>query len=165
MDRHINLYSIALTRRNEVLARGVSRVLLGVGRLFVGLYRSYRNRKTAFDTIAHLRALDDHLLRDIGIERHEIRDVVRGRTAESDRLPRGNTVGRRVGEAVRTILQAIRRWNRSRATARQLRRIDRKLLADIGYERDDIDWLAPDLAARSLSQAPAGNDNRARPAA
>lgn len=43
-----------------------------LGGLIAAIARSYRRRRA----IGHLSELDDHLLRDIGIERNDIRRVV-----------------------------------------------------------------------------------------
>ncbi len=71
----------------------------------------------------------------------------------------------RAGHAVRAAQRPVKTWRRARIAARQLRRLDRKLLADIGLPSSDIGWLARNLAERSLATATAANDNRDRTAA
>ena len=51
------------------------------GGLIAAIVRSYRRRKA----IVHLSDLDDHLLRDIGIERNDIRRVVDSVDASDNR--------------------------------------------------------------------------------
>ena len=65
-------------------------------------------------------------------------------------------------------IASIRVWNRSRETARTLASIDDRQLTDIGIVRGDIDWVAEELAIRSLWPAnreprPQGGVNRTRP--
>ena len=53
-------------------------------------------------------------------------------------------------------IASIRVWNRSRDTARTLAAMDDRQLNDIGFVRGDIDWVAEELAIRSL--VPANHD-------
>lgn len=106
MNRHDNVYPGALTLRYGVLSRGISRALLGIGHLFVGLYRWYRRRKMRADAIAHVRSLDDHLLRDVALERHDIPDVISGRTVEPIYRPGMGALGHPFDGAVRAMTPA-----------------------------------------------------------
>ncbi len=54
-----------------------------LGRILVGLVAAYRRRQTTHD----LLNLNDHLLRDIGIDRGEIWDTVHGRMKSETGLP------------------------------------------------------------------------------
>ena len=40
------------------------------------LWRAYRKHRAESISIAHLRAMDDHMLKDIGVSRGEIRYIV-----------------------------------------------------------------------------------------
>jgi len=95
--------------------------------------------------LRELNALDDRMLSDIGISRSDIPAVVAGMTA---------------GAAVDSAdpLEAVRRWARSRAAAQDLNALDNRTLDDIGMVRGDIDWVAEELAVRSLRPA---NTNQA----
>lgn len=92
-----------------------------------------------------LRGLDDRMLRDIGISRSDIRQVAAGRpiTAKADEAS--------------DALEGLRRWIRSRAAAKELNTLDSRTLNDIGMVRGDIDWVAEELALRSLRPANTNN--------
>lgn len=91
-----------------------------------------------------LMALDDRLLRDIGIDRSEIQRVVYG---PEQAEPKAAEV------PADDIIDVIRQWNRSRATAKALKSLDDRTLADIGFVRGDIDWVSAELANRSVHPA------------
>jgi uncharacterized protein YjiS (DUF1127 family) len=95
-----------------------------------------------------LRGLDDRMLRDIGISRSDIRHVAAGRPASA-----------KADEAY-DALDGLRRWIRSRAVAKELNTLDRRTLDDIGMVRGDIDWVAEELALRSLRPANTNNASR-----
>jgi uncharacterized protein YjiS (DUF1127 family) len=103
--------------------------------------------------IAHreLMALDERMLRDIGLNRGDIPAVVAGisRTAEAT-IDNSDP------------LDALRRWNRSRSAAKTLNALDSRMLNDMGFVRGDIDWVAEELAVRSLTPA---NANKPAPRA
>ena len=88
-----------------------------------------------------LMALDDRLLRDIGINRGDIEQIAYG-------APRADETA--VGGEAENVVQLIRYWNRSRAAARTLRSLDDRTLDDIGFVRGDIDWVSEELASRSV---------------
>jgi uncharacterized protein YjiS (DUF1127 family) len=96
----------------------------------------------------NLMALDDRILRDIGLTRDEIPALVRSLSGEAPAW----TVGGAEAE-----VSSIRLWNRYRAAAKELSQLDNHMLADIGFVRGDIDWVAEELAVRSLR--PAANHN------
>ena len=50
-------------------------------------------------------------------------------------------------------LEALRQWARRRAAAKDLHGLDNRTLNDIGMVRGDIDWVAEELAFRSLRPA------------
>ncbi len=49
-----------------------------IGRAIVGAFEGFKRWRTRQASIRELSALNDHMLRDIGIHRSEIRSVVRG---------------------------------------------------------------------------------------
>jgi uncharacterized protein YjiS (DUF1127 family) len=87
-----------------------------------------------------LNSLDDRLLADIGISRADIPAVV---------AMMGAAPASQDGETFDPIA-SIRVWNRSRETARTLASMDDRQLTDMGFVRGDIDWVAEELAIRSL---------------
>lgn len=99
-----------------------------------------------------LTALDDRMLTDIGISRADIPAVV----AMVGAQPAGEE-----GQEFDPIA-SLRVWNRSRETARTLAHMDDRQLNDIGFVRGDIDWVAEELAIRSL--VPANRDSAPRAA-
>jgi uncharacterized protein YjiS (DUF1127 family) len=116
-----------------------------LGNLFAVLAKSlaaWGERRTAY---RELSALDDRMLSDIGITRADIPAVVAGMTAGAH--ADGTDP-----------LDAVRRWARSRAAAQDLNALDNRTLDDIGMVRGDIDWVAEELAVRSLRPA---NTNQA----
>jgi uncharacterized protein YjiS (DUF1127 family) len=115
--------------------------LLGKG------FRLWREKRIAY---RELMALDERMLRDIGLSRGDIPAVVAGisRTAEATDST--------------DPLDALRRWNRSRSAAKTLNALDSRMLNDMGFVRGDIDWVAEELAVRSLAPA---NGNKPAPRA
>jgi uncharacterized protein YjiS (DUF1127 family) len=102
-----------------------------------GSLAAWTERRAAY---RELSALDDRMLRDIGITRADIPAVIAGMTAA------GHVDGA-------DPLEAVRRWARSRAAAQDLNALDNRTLDDIGMVRGDIDWVAEELAVRSLRPA------------
>jgi uncharacterized protein YjiS (DUF1127 family) len=99
-----------------------------------------------------LNALDDRMLADIGISRADIPEVVEAI---------GSEPASEDGVEFDPIA-SLRVWNRSRETARTLASLDDRQLNDIGFIRGDIDWVAEELAIRSL--VPANSDSAPRAA-
>ena len=99
-----------------------------------------------------LNALDDRMLADIGISRADIPDVVEAIGAQ-----RASEDGVEFDA-----IASLRVWNRSRETARTLASMDDRQLSDMGFVRGDIDWVAEELAIRSL--VPANSDSAPRAA-
>src|SRR5262245_28100538 len=143
-DIGVDRYEIGAIAES-VTARNAPRVGVALGNLFAVLGRSlavWTERRAA---LRELSALDDRMLKDIGITRADIPAVVAGMTA--------------AGHAESTDpLEAVRRWARSRAAAHDLNALDNRTLDDIGMVRGDIDWVAEELAIRSLRPA---NTNQA----
>ena len=102
----------------------------------------------------NLMALDDRMLRDIGLTRDEIPAVVKTLTGEA---PAWSSDAEEVS--------TIRVWNRYRAAAKELGQLDNHMLADIGIARGDIDWVAEELAIRSVRPAANANNSSAPRAA
>lgn len=111
-----------------------------LGQLLVAGPLAWAERRRAYN---ELMALDDRMLHDIGIERGEIETVVYG--AQEPEAVAGEGEGE-----PEDVIQIIRQWNRSRATARTLKSLDDRTLDDIGFVRGDIDWVSDELANRSL---------------
>jgi uncharacterized protein YjiS (DUF1127 family) len=125
---------------DSVASRQAPSVGVALGHLFAALVKSmaaWGERRTAY---RELNALDDRMLSDIGIARADIPAVVAGMTAT-----------RQADGA--DPLEAVRRWARSRAAAQDLNALDNRTLDDIGMVRGDIDWVAEELAIRSLKPA------------
>ena len=125
---------------DSVAARRAPGIGVALGNLLAVLVKSlaaWGERRTAS---RELHALDDRMLRDIGITRGDIPAVVAGMTAA------GHVDGT-------DPLEAVRRWARSRAAAQDLNTLDNRTLDDIGMVRGDIDWVAEELAVRSLRSA------------
>ena len=106
---------------------------------------AWQERRTAE---RELRRLDDRMLRDIGIMRADIPQVAAGRPVSAK------------AEEANDALDALRRWARSRAAAKDLNTLDSRMLNDIGMVRGDIDWVAEELALRSLHPANTNNASR-----
>ncbi len=165
MNRAVNIYVDAATRRNDVLGEGIVDLVRAIPRSTARLYRSVQMHWRRRACIRELNALNDHLLRDIGLTRHEIPVYVKQYMAAHAVPSEHPSLVQHAGQAVRAAQRPFKTWRDARITARQLRRLDRRLLADIGLLSIDIDWFARDLAERSLATATAANDNRGRTAA
>jgi len=118
-------------------APSVGVALRNLSAMLVKSLAAWSERRTAY---RELNALDDRMLSDIGITRADIPAVVAGMTAAGH-----------VDNA--DPLEAVRRWARSRAAAQDLNALDNRTLDDIGMVRGDIDWVAEELAVRSLRPA------------
>lgn len=106
------------------------------------LVRFVRKRRA----YASLMALDDRMLRDIGLTREEIPVLVKRLTGDRPAAVEAQTAAVESEAAAPT----FGLWNRYRATARELGQLDNHMLADIGFVRGDIDWVAEELAVRSF---------------
>ena len=110
-----------------------------------------RQRRAA---IQALNRLPDHLLADIGIERHMIEEQVdrhiglSGARAETPATAAKGTA---------TAGDKLRQWNLSRKAAGQMARLDPELLDDLGYIKGDIDWVPEVLAERQVATANANH--------
>lgn len=106
---------------NRSLAEGATRL---VGAMIESVRRA-RSRRLIVD---ELQRLDDHLLRDIGLTRDEIKPMAT-RLAAVDQAERGTRPG---------LFTRLLRFLRRQATIRDLRALDDRMLADIGIRRDEI---------------------------
>lgn len=165
MSRVVNLYLDAATRRNNVLGEGIVDLARATARSVGSLYGFMRTQRRERAWIGNLDGLNDHLLRDIGLARHEISDHVGRHVVGTAASSEGPRLVRRAGRAVRASRRGLQVWRNVRVTARQLRRIDDRLLSDIGLQAGKIDWFARDLALGSLATTAAANDDRERTAA
>jgi uncharacterized protein YjiS (DUF1127 family) len=116
--------------------------------LLAAVVKSIVARQERHAAERELRNLDDRMLRDIGISRSDIREVAAGRP-----------IGAGAEEANEAI-EGLRRWVRSRAAAKELHALDSRTLNDIGMVRGDIDWVAEELALRSLRPANTNHASR-----
>ncbi|MFO1061761.1 MAG: DUF1127 domain-containing protein [Dongiaceae bacterium] len=119
-----------------------------LGNALTGWYR----RQRAYD---ELMALDDAMLRDIGVNRGEIPLIVARLSRSPEAMPIQSW---RLDEE---LVRPIRQWNRSRQTARTLQSLDDHMLTDIGLVRGEIDEVAETMAAKSLQPANANQTSRA----
>ena len=165
MNRAVNICVDAVTRRNDVLSESIVGIVRVTTRSIARLYRSVQTERWRRAWIRELNALDDCLLRDIGLTRYEIPVYVMQHMAGHAVPSERPSLVQRAGQAVRATQRPFKTWHRARTTARQLWRLDRRLLADTGLQPNNIDWFARDLAERSLATAAAANDNRDRTAA
>ena len=108
--------------------------LKGAWTQFVHGIRQARLRRGA---TRDLQRLNDHLLRDIGLERMEIETCAAQMAAGQVPAP----------AAVPSLRARFRRWRQRRATIAQLESLDARLLADIGLVRGDIPAVATQMAA------------------
>ncbi|HEV8677958.1 MAG TPA: DUF1127 domain-containing protein, partial [Stellaceae bacterium] len=107
--------------------------------LLVKRFRLWREKRIAY---RELMALDERMLRDIGLSRGDIPAVIAGI----------NPLAADAADSADP-LDALRRWNRSRSAAKTLNGLDSRMLNDMGFVRGDIDWVAEELAVRSLNPA------------
>ena len=123
------------------LARWTGLALLR-DRVVAPIGRALRRGRTAAD----LRRLDDHLLRDIGLERVMVESV-----AEELTLQRAEPAPRRAG-----LFAGLARWWRRRATIAELEALNDHVLEDIGLRREQIpSFVAESLRAEDATPAPA----------
>jgi uncharacterized protein YjiS (DUF1127 family) len=92
------------------------------------------------------------MLADIGLRRCDIDAVVAQMVEEATPVAAHDHAD---------LVRPLRLWNRSRLTAKALSALDDKMLDDMGLVRGDIDWVAEELAQRSLDAANANLAPRA----
>lgn len=121
-------------------------------RILQPIARAYQ-RHIAF---RELSALDDRLLKDIGITRGEIPAVVHALSMiEPDRNGRST-----VSQDNHDMVHTLRLWNRSRFAAKDLNALDDRMLSDIGLVRGDVNQIAEELAKQSLRKPANRNGTR-----
>ena len=131
--------------RAERYLRDGGRFLIEViGGLFGGLAKLIRQRAA----IRELQQLDDHMLADIGLSRSQITAAATGR------LPHPRLL-QDAGRIVSRFAHRLADWERANHANDYLRRMDDRLLADIGLTRGDIR-----LAEGSGSTEPAKRRDR-----
>ncbi|TDQ78471.1 uncharacterized protein DUF1127 [Dongia mobilis] len=106
---------------------------------------------------ATLAALDDRLLADIGLARHEI-DAHVARLSGAINGPLPVTVA----AMEQDVTAPLKAWSAARATVKELSRLTDRQLMDIGVIRGDISELADNLAETGLAAA---NSNHRAPKA
>jgi uncharacterized protein YjiS (DUF1127 family) len=106
---------------------------------------------------ATLAALDDRLLADIGLARHEI-DAHVARLSGAINGPLPVTVA----AMEQDVTAPLKAWSAARATVKELSRLTDRQLMDIGVIRGDIADLADNLAETGLAAA---NSNHRAPKA
>ncbi len=94
-------------------------------------------------TYRSLMSLDDRMLSDIGLNRADIPALV---DALRGPLPP-------VSGFEAEVVMPLKQWNLWRVAHKQLSQLDNRMLSDIGFVRGDIDWVADELAARSVANA------------
>jgi uncharacterized protein YjiS (DUF1127 family) len=104
----------------------------------------YLHRRQVYNM---LMSLDDRMLADIGLNRYDVADYVR--TLDHSVEPTQGLLA----ATEQDIVAPLRAWNRARLTARQLAKLDDRMLVDIGVVRGDIDWLAGEIARQTVSAA------------
>lgn len=136
------------TVATSVAGRRAPTLTVALVDLFAAIAKGVVARRERRMAERELRSLDDRMLRDIGISRSDIREVAAGRP-----------IGVR-GEEANEAIEGLRRWIRSRAAAKELNALDSRTLNDIGMVRGDIDWVAEELALRSLRPANTNHASR-----
>ncbi len=107
-------------------------------------------------TYRSLMSLDERMLSDIGLTRGDIPaliDAMRGPLA------------RPVSGLETEVILPLKQWNLWRVAHKQLNQLDNRMLSDIGFVRGDIDRVADELAARTVTKAANANANSVAPRA
>jgi len=165
MNYPMNIYVNSVSRRYDTLGEGLVDLVRATIGVTAGLYRSVQTELKRRALKRKLETLNDHLLKDIGLTRSEISEYVEQQVT-GRLMPAGQTL--RVQRAVQiasVAWRSFKTWQNARLTARELRRLDHKLLTDIGLQSSDIDCLARNLAERTLGMPIPANDNQNRAAA
>ncbi len=102
-------------------------------------------------TYRSLMSLDERMLTDIGLTRGDIPALV-------DAL-RGPLAKPADGRFETEVVMPLKQWSLWRVAHKQLNQLDNRMLSDIGFVRGDIDWVADELAARSVAKPAPANIN------
>ena len=116
-------------------------IVLSLLRLAAGKLVDWANKRATYRS---LMSLDDRMLSDIGLSRGDIPALV-----DALRGP----LGRPVTGFETEVVMPLKQWNLWRVAHKQLSQLDNRMLSDIGFVRGDIDWVADELAARSVANA------------
>ncbi len=127
-------------------------IVLSLLRLAVTRFAGWANKRATYRS---LMSLDDRMLRDIGLNRGEIPELV-----DALRGP----LGRPVTGFESEVVMPLKQWNLWRVAHKQLSQLDNRMLSDIGFVRGDIEWVADELAARSVATAANANTKADRAA-
>lgn len=96
----------------------------------VNAVKGWNQRRIGF---RHLTRMDDHMLRDIGLTRFDIRTAAGGGPISLGGL------FATLAELARNATEIIKVWNQRRHDYRHLSRMDDHMLADIGLKRHEIE--------------------------
>lgn len=130
-----------LVRRAQVeRARVVGEMIAGGIVRAVDAVRRWDAKRIA---VRELSEMDDRLLRDIGISRDEIKEMV-DRAERMGAPARGEVL---VGFVRTAIVAPLRRWRLRARTRTELSALDDSMLRDIGIERGQIDGIAEAVAS------------------
>jgi len=125
----------AQAHRAQVIGEMIAKGIVGV----VNAVRRWDEKRLA---VRELSALDDRLLRDIGVSRDEIKDLVHS-AARAGSTARGELL---VDFVQAAIVEPFRRWRLRARTRAELSALDDSMLRDIGVERGQIDGIAEAVA-------------------
>jgi len=130
-------------------------IVLSLVRLAGRKIAGWANKRATYRS---LMSLDERMLSDIGLTRSDISMVV-----DAMRGPLGTpTVDGNFGTEV---IMPLKQWNLWRVAHKQLNTLDNRMLSDIGFVRGDIDRVADELAARTVTKAANANANSVAPRA
>ncbi|MHA1600381.1 MAG: DUF1127 domain-containing protein [Alphaproteobacteria bacterium] len=108
-------------------------------------------------TIRELENLPDWVLSDIGVSRGRIpAEVDRILEKQSAQAPAGQSGDSPVHELFARLENAIRplrQWRLNRVSSGQIARLGNNSLSDLGYIKDDVDWVPEDMAKRKIANS------------
>jgi uncharacterized protein YjiS (DUF1127 family) len=146
------LRDIGLERSDiEVVAERLVSEALPAPTVRPGLLQSLRRWRERRRVVAELKALDDRMLADMGLERGNIEATVTALYAETA------TPAEAAEEEGfwASVVESFRQWNLSRQAAGEMARLGPDTLSDLGYVKGDVDWVPEVLAERSLQETKA----------
>ncbi len=114
---------------------------------FVTRFRLWSRRRAA---IREIEALDDRMLADIGVIRHDIPAAVEGLAARE--AGGGTRPTLEQSNYWNSVVRALGQWELSRQAASQMARLHADTPSDLGYVKGDVDWVPEVLARRRLNQ-------------
>jgi len=122
-------------RANAMRAAMVGEI---IGTQVARLVDAWRRRRAYHLAVSELQGLDDHMLRDIGVQRYNIQEIV----YQAPRMVAEARGAMLVNLIRRAIVAPIGRWLVRLRTERELNTLDDKMLRDIGIERGQIEAIA-----------------------